>query len=38
MAVQIAMMFPAQWNSEFIADLASECSGLRKFKMMRITR
>jgi hypothetical protein len=38
MAVQIAMMFPAQWNSEFIADLASECSGLRKFEMMRITR
>ena len=38
MAVQVAMMFPAQWNSEFVADLASERSGLRKFEMMRITR
>ena len=38
MAMQVAMMFPAQWHSEFVADLASECSRLRKFEMMRITR
>src|SRR4030081_2378846 len=38
MAVQIAMMFAAQWNGEFIADLSSEGSWLRKFEMMRIAR
>ena len=37
-AMKLSMMFPAQWNGEFIADLSSECSGLGKFEMMRITR
>jgi hypothetical protein len=30
MAMQVAMMFPAQRHGEFVADLASERSGLRK--------
>ncbi len=30
------MMIPAQWHGEFVADLASERSGLCKFEMMRI--
>ena len=37
-AVQVPMMFTAQWHGEFVADLASERSRLRKFEMMRITR
>jgi len=36
MAMQVPMMFPAQWNGEFVADLASEGSGLRKLQMVRI--
>ena len=36
MAMQVAMMFAAQRHGEFVADLASERSGLGKFQMMRI--
>ena len=37
-AVQVPMMIPAQWHGEFVADPATECSGLRELKMMRIAR
>ena len=37
-AMQVAMMITAQWHREFVADLASQCSGLRKLQMMRIAR
>jgi hypothetical protein len=29
------MIISTQWHNEFVADLASECSGLCKFEMMR---
>ena len=38
MAMQVAMMFTAQRHGEFVADLASERSGLRKFEVMRVAR
>ena len=37
-AMKLSMMFPAQRYGEFVADLVSECPGLCKFQMMRVTR
>ena len=35
-AVQFAMVCPAQWDREFVADLEAETAGLRKAQMMGI--
>ena len=35
-AVQFAMVCPAQWDREFVADLEAETAGLRKPQMMGI--
>jgi hypothetical protein len=35
-AVQVMMVLAAQWHGEFVADLASEGSGLREFEMVGI--
>ena len=36
--VNFAMMSPAQWNGELIADFAAERPVLRKAQMMGVTR
>ena len=37
-AVYLAMVPAAEWNGEFIADLAAECSTLRKAKVVGVRR
>ena len=38
MAMQLLMMFAAEWDRKFVADLASERSRLGKFEVVRIAR
>jgi hypothetical protein len=37
-AVHLAMVPAAEWNGEFIADLAAECSTLRKAQVVGVRR
>ena len=37
-AMKLLVVVSTQWHGEFVAHLASECSGLCKFEMMRIAR
>src|SRR4029077_4035686 len=37
-AVHLVMVPAAEWNGEFIADLAAECSTLRKAKVVGVRR
>ena len=38
MAMQLLMMFAAEWDRKFVADLASERSRLGKFEVVSIAR